>query len=66
MQQRPAVCHSSVSKSQKKIRLSRLNSIVVALALQDQLLAEDIPVVEHDWLVDAIVVGDGQFLDRRV
>ncbi|EKV05068.1 5-formyltetrahydrofolate cyclo-ligase, putative [Penicillium digitatum PHI26] len=39
---------------------------LVALSLQDQLLAEDIPVVEHDWLVDAIVVGDGQFLDRRL
>ena len=40
--------------------------MVVALSLQDQLLSEVIPVVEHDWLVDAIVVGDGQCLDRRV
>jgi 5-formyltetrahydrofolate cyclo-ligase len=40
--------------------------MVVALSLQDQLLAEEIPVVEHDWLIDAIVVGDGQYLDRRV
>jgi 5-formyltetrahydrofolate cyclo-ligase len=39
--------------------------MVVALSLQEQLLAENIPVVEHDWLVDAIVVGDGQFLNRR-
>lgn len=40
--------------------------MVVALSLQDQLLAEEIPAVEHDWLIDAIVVGDGQYLDRRV
>ena len=52
--------------SQKQSVYPRLNSMVVALSLQDQLLADDIPVVEHDWLVDAIVVGDGQFLDRRV
>ncbi|CAI7608171.1 unnamed protein product [Penicillium bialowiezense] len=39
---------------------------LVALSLQDQLLSEEIPVVEHDWLVDAIVVGDGKCLDRRV
>ncbi|KAJ5321962.1 hypothetical protein MYU51_002637 [Penicillium brevicompactum] len=39
---------------------------LVALSLQDQLLSEEIPVVEHDWLVDAIVVGDGECLDRRV
>ncbi|KAJ6123546.1 5-formyltetrahydrofolate cyclo-ligase [Penicillium samsonianum] len=45
---------------------TRKMPFLVALSLQDQLLAEDIPVVEHDWLVDAIVVGDGQFLDRRV
>lgn len=40
--------------------------MVVALSLQDQLLSEEIPVVDHDWLVDAIVVGDGQCLDRGV
>ncbi|KAJ5349517.1 hypothetical protein N7541_007244 [Penicillium brevicompactum] len=39
---------------------------LVALSLQVQLLSEEIPVVEHDWLVDAIVVGDGECLDRRV
>ncbi|CAG8038506.1 unnamed protein product [Penicillium salamii] len=39
---------------------------LVALSLQDQLLSEEIPVVDHDWLVDAIVVGDGQCLDRGV
>ncbi|EPS27246.1 hypothetical protein PDE_02189 [Penicillium oxalicum 114-2] len=38
---------------------------LVALSLQEQLLAESIPVLEHDWLVDAIVVGDGQYLNRR-
>ncbi|KAJ5693442.1 hypothetical protein N7462_002865, partial [Penicillium macrosclerotiorum] len=38
---------------------------LVALSLQEQLLAEDIPVMEHDWLIDAIVVGDGRYLDRR-
>ncbi|KAJ6122654.1 hypothetical protein N7512_005119 [Penicillium capsulatum] len=39
---------------------------LVALSLHEQLLAEEIPVVEHDWLIDAIVVGDGRYLDRRV
>ncbi|CAI7596855.1 unnamed protein product [Penicillium pancosmium] len=38
---------------------------LVALSLQEQLLAEDIPVVDHDWLIDAVVVGDGRYLDRR-
>ncbi|KAJ5661501.1 uncharacterized protein N7477_009117 [Penicillium maclennaniae] len=37
---------------------------LVALSLQEQLLAQDIPVVEHDWLIDAIVVGDGRYLVR--
>ncbi|KAJ5810819.1 5-formyltetrahydrofolate cyclo-ligase [Penicillium robsamsonii] len=46
--------------------LTRKMPFLVALSLQDQLLSEDIPVVEHDWLIDAIVVGDGQYLDRRV
>ncbi|CAI7642921.1 unnamed protein product [Penicillium glandicola] len=46
--------------------LARKMPFLVALSLQDQLLSEDIPVVEHDWLIDAIVVGDGQYLDRRV
>lgn len=26
--------------------------------------ADPIPVGEHDWLVDAIVVGDGRYLTR--
>ncbi|KAJ5373667.1 5-formyltetrahydrofolate cyclo-ligase [Penicillium concentricum] len=47
-------------------KLTRKMPFLVALSLQDQLLSEDIPVVEHDWLIDAIVVGDGQYLDRRV
>jgi 5-formyltetrahydrofolate cyclo-ligase len=42
----------------------KLNAVVVALSLQEQLLAQDIPVVEHDWLIDAIVVGDGRYLVR--
>ncbi|KAJ5787030.1 5-formyltetrahydrofolate cyclo-ligase [Penicillium paradoxum] len=46
--------------------LTRKMPFLVALSLQDQLLAEDIPVVEHDWLIDAVVVGDGRYLDRRV
>ncbi|KAJ5320592.1 hypothetical protein PENANT_c033G09509 [Penicillium antarcticum] len=46
--------------------LARKMPFLVALSLQDQLLSEDIPVVEHDWLIDAIVVGDGGYLDRRV
>ncbi|KAJ5541908.1 hypothetical protein N7535_004327 [Penicillium sp. DV-2018c] len=45
--------------------LTRKMPFLVALSLQDQLLAEEIPVVEHDWLIDAIVVGDGRYLDRR-
>ncbi|KAJ5577528.1 uncharacterized protein N7459_006492 [Penicillium hispanicum] len=39
---------------------------LVALSLQEQLLADEVPVVGHDWLIDAIVVGDGRYLDRRV
>ncbi|KAJ5095057.1 hypothetical protein N7532_007348 [Penicillium argentinense] len=38
---------------------------LVALSLHEQLLAEEIPVVEHDWVIDAIVVGDGRYLVRR-
>lgn len=53
-------------KSQKQSLYPRLNSMAVALSLQDQLLSDDIPVVEHDWLIDAIVVGNGEYLDRRV
>jgi len=36
----------------------------VALALEEQLLAPDekIPVTDHDWPVDALIVGNGQFL----
>jgi 5-formyltetrahydrofolate cyclo-ligase len=52
-------------KSQKQSLYPRLNSMAVALSLRDQLLSEDIPVMEHDWLIDAIVVGDGEYLDRR-
>ena len=37
---------------------------LVALSLEEQVLppTEEIPVLEHDWPVDAIVVGDGRFL----
>lgn len=42
---------------------------LVALSLKEQMLpaSEEIPVWEHDWLVDAVIVGDGQFLvhERR-
>lgn len=51
-------------KTQQSIYFPKLNSMVVALSLQDQLLSEEIPVVDHDWLVDAIVVGDGRYLVR--
>ena len=54
-----------LGKKSETIRLfPQLNSMIVALSLQDQLLSEEIPVVEHDWLVDAIVVGDGRYLNR--
>ncbi|KAJ5126345.1 hypothetical protein N7526_008522 [Penicillium atrosanguineum] len=43
---------------------SKKMPFLVALSLQEQLLAQDIPVVEHDWLIDAIVVGDGRYLVR--
>lgn len=36
----------------------------VALSLQEQIV-EDVPVMAHDWLMDAIVVGDGRYIDRR-
>ena len=39
--------------------------LLVALSLQEQMVAEEIPVMAHDWLIDAIVVGDGRYLDRR-
>ncbi|RMJ28479.1 5-formyltetrahydrofolate cyclo-ligase [Aspergillus sp. HF37] len=39
---------------------------LVALCLKEQMLplVEDIPVSEHDWPIDAIITGDGQFLQR--
>ncbi|KAJ5888987.1 hypothetical protein N7495_009028 [Penicillium taxi] len=44
---------------------SRIMPFLVALALQEQIVSENIPVVAHDWIIDAIVVGDGQYMDRR-
>jgi len=36
----------------------------VALALEEQLLPPDekVPVTDHDWPVDALIVGNGRFL----
>lgn len=28
-------------------------------------MVEEIPVMAHDWRVDALVMGDGQYLDRQ-
>lgn len=43
-----------------------LTVTTVALCLKEQMLppVEDIPVSEHDWPIDAIITGDGQFLQR--
>ncbi|KAJ9264897.1 hypothetical protein DTO212C5_6883 [Paecilomyces variotii] len=40
---------------------------LVALALKEQVLQppEEIPVSEHDWPVDAVIVGDGQIISPR-
>jgi 5-formyltetrahydrofolate cyclo-ligase len=48
-----------------KLEILKTETPLVALSLQEQLLAEEIPVVDHDWLIDAVVVGDGRYLDRR-
>ncbi|KAJ5263865.1 5-formyltetrahydrofolate cyclo-ligase [Penicillium angulare] len=37
----------------------------VALSLHEQMV-EEVPVMAHDWRIDALVIGDGQYLDRRV
>jgi len=39
---------------------------VVGLALDEQLLQDDhsVPVTDHDWRVDMIVLGDGSVLER--
>jgi len=44
-------------------RVSR-KPYLVALALEEQLLPPDekIPVTDHDWPVDALIVGNGRFL----
>ncbi|KAJ5645818.1 5-formyltetrahydrofolate cyclo-ligase [Penicillium lividum] len=43
--------------------LSKKMPFLVALSLQEQMV-EEIPVMAHDWRVDALVVGDGQYLAR--
>lgn len=48
-----------------KLKLITELRLLVALSLQEQLLTEEIPVMDHDWLIDAVVVGDGRYLDRR-
>ncbi|KAJ5758424.1 5-formyltetrahydrofolate cyclo-ligase [Penicillium odoratum] len=44
-------------------QLSKKMPFLVALSLQEQMV-EEIPVMAHDWRVDALVVGDGQYLAR--
>ncbi|KAI5303964.1 hypothetical protein KEM56_007007 [Ascosphaera pollenicola] len=41
---------------------------LAALALKEQILPEDegIPVEEHDYLVDAVFVGDGSIIDSAI
>lgn len=38
----------------------------VALALKEQLVIppKEVPVLDHDWLVDVVIVGDNQILIR--
>lgn len=40
---------------------------LVALSLKEQMLPlnEEMPVADHDWPVDMLVVGDGRFLVRQ-
>ena len=42
-------------------------TLAVALALEEQLLplTETVPVGDHDWPVDAVVVGDGRVLTSK-
>ncbi|KAJ5610003.1 5-formyltetrahydrofolate cyclo-ligase [Penicillium lagena] len=51
--------------NQKTSQTPQKMPFLVALSLQEQMMtANPIPVGEHDWLVDAIVVGDGRYLTR--
>ncbi|CAL5874193.1 uncharacterized protein PFLUO_LOCUS8481 [Penicillium psychrofluorescens] len=51
--------------NQKTSQTPQKMPFLVALSLQEQMMTADpIPVGEHDWLVDAIVVGDGRYLTR--
>ncbi|KAJ5784209.1 5-formyltetrahydrofolate cyclo-ligase [Penicillium pulvis] len=45
-------------------QISKKMPFLVALSLQEQMV-EEIPVMAHDWRVDALVIGDGQYLDRQ-
>jgi hypothetical protein len=29
-------------------------------------MVEEIPVMAHDWRVDALVMGDGEYLNRQI
>ncbi|KAJ5722789.1 hypothetical protein N7488_000824 [Penicillium malachiteum] len=42
---------------------SKKMPFLVALSLQEQMI-EEVPVMAHDWLIDALVVGDGRYLNR--
>ncbi|KAJ6086349.1 5-formyltetrahydrofolate cyclo-ligase [Penicillium sp. IBT 16267x] len=45
-------------------QISKKMPFLVALSLQEQMV-EEIPVMAHDWRVDALVMGDGQYLNRQ-
>ncbi|KAJ5651524.1 5-formyltetrahydrofolate cyclo-ligase [Penicillium longicatenatum] len=46
-------------------QLSKQMPFLVALSLQEQMV-EEIPVMAHDWRVDALVMGDGEYLNRQI
>ncbi|PKX90627.1 5-formyltetrahydrofolate cyclo-ligase [Aspergillus novofumigatus IBT 16806] len=52
--------------AEKKTTTSKM-PLLVALSLKEQMLPlnEEIPVADHDWPVDMLVIGDGRFLVRQ-
>ena len=51
-------------RNKKKKEHPLTPSFTVALSLKEQML-EEIPVTHHDWLVDALIVGDGGFFAHQ-